>query len=313
MKKLPISILIPTMNRPKALEKTLRSYLQNGEYCPKQIVIVDQSDQENIARNIQEIVEKYSAIVEMNYIFQKEASLTKARNRAFKYATEEIVICSDDDIDIYPTTLINVYNLMKSSQIAMIAGWDDNMPHSSNIIGIFLGTKSFKNRNIGHVTNSMLGRFPKSIEKQTETMWAMGFFFVVRRSLIKKWKLSWDEKLTEYAYAEDLDFSYSYFKKAKAERKKCIFDPGVRVRHMCSQEYRTPSTKATYMYVFNRTYLSEKHHMGIKSRMSMIWCDNWRLIERIVKKENPKDLADALRYTQKHYDEIIKGNFIYPK
>ena len=45
---LPISVLIPTMNRPDSLERTLKKYIC-AKYIPAQIVVVDQSEEK--ARN----------------------------------------------------------------------------------------------------------------------------------------------------------------------------------------------------------------------------------------------------------------------
>lgn len=306
---LPISILIPTMNRPKALERTLKCYL-DAEYIPRQIVVVDQSEK-NLQEKIQQVVEKYASIAEIEYVYQEKASLTKARNNAFSYAKEEIIICSDDDIDVYADTIKKVYEFMKNKSIAMIAGIDDNMPQSFSKVGYFFGTKSFVNRNKGHVTYSMLGRFPNEVTEHTKTMWAMGFFFVIRKSLVKRWKIEWDENLLGYAYAEDLDFSYNYYKKAKLENLECIMSNTIHVKHLASQEFRTPSRKSTFMYVLNRAYLSYKHQMGWKSEIAMKWCNFWIYFERKMKKNCPQDMEDAMHYLKKHKKEIREGNFNY--
>lgn len=310
MHKLPISILIPTMNRPKSLNKTLDSYLQ-GAYIPCQIVIVDQSENNADQISIQNIVKKYLNITEITYIHQNTPSLTKARNVALEHAKEDIIICSDDDVDVYDDTIKKVYELMKDKSLAMIAGIDDNASQSTSNIGYLLGTKSFVNRKVGHVTLSVLGRFPDEVTECTNTMWAMGFFFVIRKSLVKKWKLKWDEKLSGYAYAEDLDFSYGYYKKAKENNLRCIMTSKIHVRHMASQEFRTPSRRSTFMYVLNRAYLRKKHEMGFGSVLAMNWCNIWRLIERIIKKQNSKDMLDAMRYLRKNKRKIYNGNFQY--
>ena len=65
--------------------------------------------------------------------------------------------------------------------------------------------------------------FPTHIDSITDTEWAMGFFSVYRTFLIRKWNLKWDEHLINYAYPEDLDFSYSYYKYAKTEGFKCRY------------------------------------------------------------------------------------------
>ena len=307
MTYLPISVLIPTMNRPDTLRDTLDSYMQ-AEYLPTQIVIVDQSEDQEMQEENKGIIKSYSLETRIEYFYQEIPSSTKARNTAIKLATEEILVFSDDDINIYLDTLNKVYSLMKDNNIAMTAGINDMEKSSDSRIGYLLGTKSFSKRKIGHVTASMLGRYPRKIEGQVETQWAMGYFFVVRKSLILNWNIRWDENLTSYAYAEDLDFSYSYYKNAHAQGMRCILDKNVHVKHMSSQEYRIPSKKHTYMYVINRAYLSKKHHMGLRSAIAMRWCNFWMLMMRIVKKENPKDMWSAMKIVEKHKKEIANGN-----
>lgn len=307
---LPISILIPTMNRPETLERTLNCYI-NSEWLPSQIVVVDQSKDSYIANQIRDIVNNVNDAVDAVYVYQEIESLTKARNIALEYAEEDIIICSDDDIDVYQDTLKCVYDIMMRKDVALIAGLDDNMPRSSTDIGYLLGTKSFIYRNIGHVTKSVLGRFPDQVNEETETMWAMGFFFIVRKSLIERWHIKWDENLTGYAYAEDLDFSYTYYKHAKRANLKCIMSNKVHVKHMVSREYRTPSRKSTFMYVLNRAYLSKKHKMGLISVLAMDWCNFWRFIELTVKKRNSRDMLDAILYLKKNKREVYKGEFRY--
>lgn len=306
---LPVSILIPTMNRPKSLDRTIKGYLE-AKYIPSQIVIVDQSEKKS-REKVGQVVEKYTSLIDIKYIYQEKASSTKARNTAYDYAKEEIIIYSDDDVDVYDDTIKKVYDFMQNKTIAMIAGIDDNMPQNFSKVGYFLGTKSFVNRNKGHVTYSMLGRFPNKVTEYTPTMWAMGFFFVARKSLVEKWQIKWDEKLTGYAYAEDLDFSYSYYKKARSEKLECIMSKKIHVKHLASREFRTPSRKSTFMYVLNRAYLSHKHQMGWKSEIAMEWCNFWIFFERKLKKNCPQDMIDAIHYLKNNKKDIREGKFNY--
>lgn len=305
MNVLPISVLIPTMNRPETLKATLDSFF-NGDVLPAQVVVVDQSNDEN-AKKTKNVCDKYSDKAQIKYVYQERPSSTEARNNAYNYASGEIIVFSDDDVLVYKNTLKNVVSVMQRNEVAMIAGIDDNSSASSTNIGYLLGTKSYKNRKIGHVTLSMLGRYPDNIKGEIETQWAMGYFFVVRKSLLDKWNIRWDENLTSYAYAEDLDFSFSYYKKAKSENLKCVINEQVRVKHCVSKEYRTPSTKSTYMYVVNRYYLSYKHNMGFRSRLAMKWCNFWRLVERTVKKECPADMWKAMVFVSRNKKDIRQG------
>jgi len=300
MKLLPISIIIPTMNRPGTLNETIISFL-SCEYIPAQIIVVDQTQDADMQAKIKESLFTYDTNSKIEYIYQSIPSLTKARNRGWEAVTQEIVICSDDDVCINSDTLENIHNIMKNFSIAMIAGIDENSSPSSGKMGYLLGTKSLANRKIGHVTLSMLGRYPDNIAGEIETQWAMGYFFVVRKSLADKWNLKWDENLTSYAYAEDLDYSYEYYKRAKAENLRCVLNDRVKVKHMVSKEYRIPSKKSLYMYVINRAYLSYKHNMGVKSRIAMKWCNFWMTVNFLIHKKNPHYMIEARKLCKKIY------------
>lgn len=313
-KTLPITVAIPSMNRPQALRRTLQGYL-GADHLPAQIIVVDQSQTEQAQAQNKQLLATLPVGVTGTYVYQKNSSSTQARNTALQQARQNIIVWSDDDVDVYADTLKNVYDLFQNPQISMIAGLDDCAAKSTGKIGYLLGTKSFFKRKIGHVTASMLGRFPaQRVKGEVDTQWAMGFFFSVRTPLLKKWNIKWDENLTGYAYAEDLDFSYSYYKCAKKEGYRCILSDKVHVKHLASQEYRIPSKKATYMYVCNRYYLAHKHSKGIKIYehiFAMWWCNMAILLYRFVKKQNPHDMWNAIYFCLGNSSQIKRGYFNY--
>ena len=112
---------------------------------------------------------------------------------------------------------------------------------------------------------------------------------------------------TSYAYAEDLDFSYSYFKHASVEGLKCILDDRIVVEHRVSMEWRVPPRKSTLMLIINREYLSYKHHMGLWSRILIRWSNFGEFIIRVVKKARAKDIFDAQRICNAHRKELALG------
>ena len=296
------------MGRPKTLKRTLETMMKSS-LLPKQILIIDQSKEESDQKEILEyrkIVESQG--VEYLYQYQEIPSLTRARNKGAELATEEILIYSDDDVDVETDTFEKVYAIMQDETKAMIAGLDSTLNLSKRNAGGYLwGRKSYKKRKIGHVTKSVYGVFPLEFQKETDTEWAMGFFFVVRKSLLEKWQISWDEKLISYAYAEDLDFSYAYAKEAQKENLKCIFSTDVVVTHLQSQEYRIPSQKFTYMYVLHREYLSYKHFKGIRSRLLTRWSNLGMFFWRLLKRQKPWQLLKAQMACDKYRKMLKKG------
>ncbi len=303
---LPITVGIPTLNRPKSLKKTLESYF-SYDYIPMQMIIVDQTNDEKVKDENKRIINSLNKYNNIFYYYQKEASSTVSRNKIIQEAKNEILIFSDDDININKDTLLNIFNLIQNKKISMIAGQDELSPKAKGIIGYLIGTKSFFNRKIGHVTSTMLGRYPNKIKGEVDTQWAMGYFFVVRKSLVDKWNLTFDENLRGYAYNEDLDFSFSYYKYAKKENLKCILSDKVIVKHLSSREYRVSSKRHIYAYVVNRLYLSYKHKKGSLSRFYMLWGNLVLLFFKIIKKEKPIDMFNAIVYSLKNRKKIEKG------
>lgn len=309
--KQSIAVLIPTMNRPDTLKKTLNSYF-SGIVIPDQIVVVDQSTEKNVRERIKNVVRAYADKSRVDYIFQRTPSSTMARNTAMRFCTTDIVIWSDDDVIVKKDTLSNIASIMSDSNISMIAGIDELTQDSKSIIGYFLGTKSFSKRNQGHVTKSMMGRFPNSSGGIHQTEWAMGFFFVIRRNLANEWNISWDEKLTGYAYAEDLDFSYNYYKKSHENGLRCITSDKVIVKHLASKEYRIPSRKHIFMFVINRAYLGYKHNMGKSSEIMMMWTNLAFLIKSKIDNKNYQDYKDAIKKC-KEVKPMLKQGILKPE
>lgn len=311
-----IDIIIPTLNRPKALFRTL-SCIEKNKLKPESIIIVNQTQDLNIRLQYQNVIEDFQKTLNIKHIFQDEPSLTKARNLGLKHAKSEIIICMDDDVDIKNNTLLEIQNIFKNTDIALLGGLDEKDIHKKNsklsyYLGYLFYKKSYFKRNIGHVTFSVFGRFPNSYERQIiNTEWAMGFFFVIRNSIVQKFQLKWDEKLIGYGYAEDLDFSYRYYQKCILINKRCIFDTKILVNHLATQEWRTPTRKETFMFIMNRLYLSYKlFKQPILPRIYFYWTNIGLLIERIFK-GNYKDLLWALSISLKYRKQIKKGEIPY--
>ena len=295
------------MNRPNALDETLKSFL-DGERIPNEIIVVDQTNDVDLREKVKFVISKYSSELNILYIFQEVPSLTLARNTGCLYCSNEIIIFSDDDITVQKNTLTNIYQIMSDSTISMIAGLDLNMRKDRNsFLGYILRRKSWFKRKQGHVTKAVYGRFPKlDVCCRVKTEWAMGYFFVVRKSLLNKWDIKWDENLISYAYAEDLLFSYDYYLKSKADNFDCVIDDRVSVWHRFSQEYRVLSRKATIMTVINREYISYRF-FGFSSRLATRWSNFGDFVFRALKNKMPGDVLAAQILCDKKRKQIKNG------
>ena len=312
MRENKMTVIIPTMNRPVSLKETLDSYMR-GSVVPDQFVVVDQTPDAEKRDSVRRLVTGYQQRAEVIYCYQARPSITMARNAGLRLARHEIIVFSDDDVIVQQGTIANILRIMDDATVSMIAGLNSHDRHVGryHVISYFFGRRSFRNRNIGHVTRSMYGNFPlNKVTEPTDTQWAMGFFFAVRRSLIERWNIRFDEALTGYAYLEDVDFSYSYYKRSSGEGLKCIFDPRVEVLHCYTGEWRIPPRKNTMMFVINREYLSYKHHMGWLSRVLTRWGNFGMFLLRLMQRRKPMDVLRAQLRCDAHRKEIRRGRLM---
>ncbi len=301
---LPISVVIPTMNRVNTLKETLQN-IEASSFYPEEIIIVDQSTDDKICEEIKNTAASFSLNI---CYYHRVPSLTKARNFGIEKVKNDIVVFMDDDVNILQDTMINIHKIMQDNTISMIAGLDLNAGIEKSKMGYLFGKKSYKRRKIGHVAFGLYGRLPQNTDKRVETEWAMGFFFVVRKSLVDKWNLKWEEQFISYGYPEDLDFSHRYYIESKRNGLKCIVDPKIKVYHMVSKEWRETSWKVTYMQVINREYLTYKWELGFKSRILTRWSNFGLFVQRLLMRDNCLDVLKAQWFCDLHRKDIRKGN-----
>lgn len=259
----PLTVVVPTYNRPETLRATLESYL-SGWAVPNEIVVVDQSD---VPFNPAVLGDTRGCSVLT--ISSAPPSLTRARNVGASRASNDSLLFSDDDVLVDADTVALLANLMGDSTLALVAGVDlpENAVHTSglrrrcflaDIPGLLLGMKKPWRCDGYIIRSSMRGRYPFPVANRVPTEWAMGYFFCVRRSLMQAYDVCFDERLSRYAYAEDLDFSMRYCVAARREGYNCILEPNLYVNHLGSKEWRTPSDESTRYFVENRRYISRK-------------------------------------------------------
>lgn len=303
---LPFTVIIATMNRTDALAETLAS-IQESSVLPAETLIIDQSTKPETAEAIRSMCTQYAFPI--TYYHLERPSLTGARNFGLTKANNDTLIYMDDDVSVQKDTFSNIARAMEDQSLAMIAGWNLQETKGNNRLGYLFGLKSRKKEKLGgYVTAAVFGRYPKRLEAERPTEWAMGYFFVVRKQLAQKWKLCWDERLITYGYPEDLDFSVRYARHARAERKQCILSPKVAVYHRVSQEWRETSRTVTFMKVINREYLSYKLGMPRRSRLATRWANFGMFLSRLIARDRPFDVLKAQYYCDRYRKDIRNGN-----
>ncbi len=306
-----ISIIIPTMNRPESLSRTL-SYLAACAPKRHQLIVVDQTADEGMRQQNVEIINIQTSHFEsISYLYQEVPGLTKARNSGIKAAANEILLFMDDDVDVYPDTLKNLSELFENTRLSMVGGLNEyDLNDVPSHLSVLFGMASYAKRNMGHITRACYSRFPIKCSEQTLSEWAMGFFFAVRKSLVKKLNILFDENLKSYAYAEDLDFTYRYHLKSLGCGFITIMSNRLVVRHNVSKEYRIPSRRHVFMTVCHRYYIS--HKCGLPNyELWNLWSNLGLFVLKCLKREHPMDVVKAQLYYYHNRKVIITGKLLF--
>lgn len=256
MSRLQVSIIIPTYNRVKELEECLDSILVQT-YLPKEIIIVDDSDDLKIERLINSIQDKFkSNKIYLNYLKnENEKGLTIARNLSVVHSTGEIVLFLDDDVVLereYIEEIIKIYRIKPDA--LGVQGHITNLP---KICNISLYSKIFFNgrfeKNKCRVLPSLQASYPNILTKVITCEWMSGSNCSYKRWIFDEFQF--DENLKRYSYNEDVDFSSRVNKKYPAS---LFITPGAKLIHNVSQTARL-STKNLYImkhsysiYLFNK-------------------------------------------------------------
>jgi len=213
--KYTISVVIPTLNRPEHLDRTLRSILEQTK-SPEEIVIVDQSD-DNRTKDL--LIERMPAIemkkIVLKYIWVKERSISHARNLGMSAAAGEIVIFVDDDIALdkkYISEILRVYSdhpsafgvqgcLVEKSPYWRGIGTKSILLNS--IRKAFLMTHWEKDKQTLLPSGDEVGAYPltKTIGAGVINAGVSSF----KKEVAKHFH--YDENLGGYSWGEDIDFS----------------------------------------------------------------------------------------------------------
>lgn len=91
-----ISVVMPTFNNFKRLEKTLNSFtkLHVPSYMSWELIVVDNNSNDLT----KDIIKKYQNELPIKYVFEPQQGTSNAKNAGLSSAKGELIVCTDDDI-----------------------------------------------------------------------------------------------------------------------------------------------------------------------------------------------------------------------
>ena len=213
MKKLNVSIIIPTRNRYNKLIKTI-SYLSKNSFFFKELIIVDSSENKKEYKKYLE-----SKFKNLNLkIFNSNPSISLQRNLGLRKVNKNsnYVMFLDDDIKFEKNSLRIMKNFLIKNKMYYGIGFNLITKDNYYFIEKFKKNKLFKFLGVydetkGKVTPS--GWHTKAINLKNDTLveWLSTQAVIYKYKIIKKNRFNLN--YGTYSYLEDLDFSYKIKKK----------------------------------------------------------------------------------------------------
>ncbi|MCX8182316.1 MAG: glycosyltransferase family 2 protein [Candidatus Methanomethyliaceae archaeon] len=273
-----ISTIIPTYNRPKALERCLKSILKQT-LLPAEVIVVE-SGPFNVAKEVvNRYKEKFGQLaIELKYFRNLEGSLTIAKELGIQNASFEIVSFLDDDMIIhkdYYKAIMEVYervpytlgvmgkNVEKMGKRKILS----KLVEAYQKIFLIRINHDFRFRLLPSMGNTYSDR-----EGIVECEWLSGASTFKKDILLK---VRPDSNLKKYCWNEDLDLSYRIYKKFPGT---LFFTSKAKYLHKNVQLIRSVNKELLFMSEVYDLYLFYKNFdHSLKNGIIYLWSRLGRL------------------------------------
>jgi glycosyltransferase involved in cell wall biosynthesis len=247
-----ISVIIPTIDRPKEIVETLKHIPDTI----KEIIIVNQGCKLNLTR--------VNKSIPIKIVHSEPPSITIARNKGLQFAGGKLICYLDDDITIseyYFEHILEVFN--KFPDVEGVAGWRPYiMTMKMAFTDIFKSIFGLRQFGPPRIYTPYGNSYPFHLWGAIYAEWLPGMNMVFKREVFTKKSMRFDENLLGYTIAEDIDFTYSIFKR---NPKGLIITPYAPIKHRDAQGNRASSEeqirRLAYINQIDHLYFAYKHNM----------------------------------------------------
>lgn len=263
-----IAVIIPTYNRAEDLKITLKSIFAASSSL-QEVIIVDQTKDTSTKKMLASLTHK-----NIRYVHLPTPSLTKARNAGIKalHNRSKIVLFFDDDVTLgknYFKEILAIFNAYPDA-VGVGALASDYTHKKESVLDrmlrrfFLLGHREFGQKS--RVLSSYGNTVPLVVTQTIEAQWLSGTNMAYKREVFAHERF--DEQLTGYALAEDLDFSYRVYMRNNGG----LYLTPATILHRFSAAERLPTRKAAYMNQIHHFYLNFKNFdRNFKEKVSFVW------------------------------------------
>ena len=111
----PVSVVICTRDRPEQLAQCLRS-LQQLSPTPNEILVIDNAPSSDATRFLM------AQFPSVRYVLEPRPGLSVARNTGIHHANSEIIVFTDDDVEVHPDWLTRLRSGFRDPQVMVVTG-----------------------------------------------------------------------------------------------------------------------------------------------------------------------------------------------
>ena len=305
MKRLKVSVIIPTRNRQKVIIECIES-ISMQSIMPNEVIIVDASDDQSLSRELRQVDLAPADLVYLH----TEPSTNYQRNIGVQKATGDVIIFLDDDVVLeedFINEIIKVFEQDEKKEIGGVMGTITNINPQSprRILSRSLNFFFFLSM-ISSNGRIRLSGFPafcigKLADGLKDVQVLSGCEMAYRREVFEHFHF--DEKLTGYCYMDDVDFSYR-----ASGRYRLVFTPFARVQHNQPSEAKDLRLRKK-MLICNHVYLFRKNMPQTVKNKVAFYISLLGIIVAALAKRN----VSALRGVAEGLVEVfLRGNPSFP-
>lgn len=299
----PLSVIIPTYNRPDELREALASLL-GQTVRPREVIVVDDSSDGRVAELVRaeapRFISEGSILTYARNPRERGAGI--ARNVGLEMSSSEFVLFTDDDVVLdpgYVAALMAVYR--ERPDAAGVQGHMMIYGAAYDVHGMYNALRrvfrlTYASERGCDVLRSFRATYPVRVDRVEECAWLSGTNQSFRREALGP--LRYDENLRRYSSGEDLDLSFNVGRRGKG---RLYITPDARLIHREAGSERTPHNRLFYVDAVYSYYLFRKNMpQTLVNRAVFCWSRLGRLMLNVAEVAKGRRSGGAGRPTMRH-------------
>ncbi|MFC1668704.1 glycosyltransferase family 2 protein [Chlamydiota bacterium] len=247
--KIPVSISIPTKDRPEDLKRCVQSILLQS-VLPNEVIIIDDGNLTKI--EYKKMIEPFTSFT---YIKKKTPSLSSSKNLIKNIAVNDLIIILDDDVVLEKEFIKSIYNIFigdSYNTIGIVSGTVINKKKRTKFEQIYKRVFCLDLQVPGKVLPWGFQTGFDNIEGIIEVDWVSGGTTCYRKEVLEAF--SFEEFFGGRSALEDVDFCL----KAGKKYKICMTS-AAKLFHYQSKIGREKLFITGFKQAFNRYLLFKKY------------------------------------------------------